>query len=153
MTKHEPQTSEATIATPESTKSSEPKSPLESLKAWAVGLTGVLVVLPALVNSGYDVYATLAKIPKTETQKINDELFRKYFNKQPVLAFPIPVKRDAGMVDVNFSVFEGGDIYIEFGKRSQWFQFPLLEKTSFEQEISIIGSAVLLLLGVIMMSL
>jgi len=111
-------------------------------KAWAVGITGVLVVVPALVNSGYDVYATLAKVPKTESQKINDELFRKYFNKQPVWAFPIPVKRDAGNVEAKFSVYEGGDVYVEFGKRSQWFPFPSLEKISlFERGIQLIGTA------------
>jgi hypothetical protein len=119
-----------------------PKPPFERLKGWAVGLTGVLVVLPALVNSGFDVYSVVAKLPKTETEKINDELFRKYFNKQPIAVFPVPVKRDAASVDVNFSIFDGGDIYIEFGKRSQWFPFPRLEKTSLAEPLSLIRTAI-----------
>lgn len=122
-------------------KAAKPKTVFDKAKAWTVGLSGVLVVLPALVNSGYDVYAALAKIPRTETQKINNELFQKYFNKQPVWSFPIPVKRDAGSVEAKFFVYEGGDVYIEFGKRSQWFPFPLLEKTSFERTNSFIGTA------------
>lgn len=121
--------------------SPEPKSALDRLKGWAVGLTGVLVVLPALVNSGFDVYSAAAKLPKTETEKINDELFRKYFNKQPIAVFPVPVKRDAASVDVNFSIFDGGDIYIEFGKRSQWFPFPRLDKASLGEPFSIVRTA------------
>ena len=33
------------------------------LKGWIVKITGVLVVLPALLNAGYDVYAAAAKVP------------------------------------------------------------------------------------------
>jgi len=121
--------------------SAEQKPTLDRLKGWAAGLTGVLVVLPALVNSGFDVYSAVAKLPKTESEKTNDELFRKYFNKQPIAVFPVPVKRDAASVDVNFSIFDGGDIYIEFGKRSQWFPFPRLEKVSLQEPFSIIATA------------
>lgn len=117
-------------SSPAQSKASDTKTIFERAKGWAIGITGVLVVLPALVNSVYDVYTALAKVPKTETQKINDELFRKYFNKQPVWSFPVPVKREAGTVEAVFAVYEGGDVYIEFGKRSQWFPFPSLEKAS-----------------------
>ena len=130
-----------TIEMPKPARARGQRSLLDKAKMGVAGLTGLLLVVPALVNSGYDVYAALAKVPKTESQKINDELFKKYFNKQPVTRFPIPVKRDAGTVDVSFSVFDGGDIYIEFGKRSQWFPFPVLEKASLANPMSLIGSA------------
>ena len=92
-------------------------------RAWIVGPTGVLVVVPALINAGIDVYAAFAKLPKTEAERANVELFKKYFNKQPVAAFPVPIKQSNGTVEVRFSVFEEGDVYVEFGKFTQWFAF------------------------------
>lgn len=94
------------------------------LKAWIVGATGVLVVLPALINAGYDIYAAAAKLPKTDAEIANEELFRKYFNKQPVAAFPIPVKQNNGTVEVRFSIYDEGDVFVEFGRMTQWFRFP-----------------------------
>jgi hypothetical protein len=94
------------------------------LKGWIVGATGVLVVLPALINAGYDIYAAAVKLPKTEAEIANEELFRKYFNKQPVAAFPIPVKQNNGTVEVRFSIYDEGDVFVEFGRMTQWFRFP-----------------------------
>lgn len=89
-----------------------------------MGFTGVLVVLPALVNSFYEVYVSLAKVPKTETQKINDELFKRYFNKKPVLSFPVPVKRDSGAVEAIFAVYEEGDVYMNLANEVNGSLFP-----------------------------
>lgn len=121
---------------------SPPKSNFDRLKAWAIGLTGVLLVIPALINSGFDVYTVALKIPKTDAQKINDELFQKYFNKQPVISAPIPITREAAVVDAKFSIFDGGDIYVEFGKRTQWLPFPALDKKTSQIDFpSLISSA------------
>jgi hypothetical protein len=97
---------------------------LERARAWIVGLTGVLVVVPALINAGLDIYAVVGRLPKTEAERVNVALFKKYFNKQPVAAFPVPIRQDAGTVEVKFSVFDEGDVFIEYGKFTQWFPFP-----------------------------
>jgi len=94
------------------------------LKAWIAGVTSVLVVLPALVNAGYDIYAKVAKLPKTDAESTNEELFKKYFNKEPVLTFPVPVKQDNGTVEVRFAIYDEGDVFVEFGRMTQWFRFP-----------------------------
>lgn len=94
------------------------------LKKWLVGLTSVLVVIPAVINAGIDIYASLAKLPKSEAEKVNVALFQKYFNKQPVAAFPVPIKQSNGTVEVRFSVYEEGDVFVEFGRFTQWFPFP-----------------------------
>ena len=99
-------------------------STFASLKGWLVGLTSVLVVIPAVINAGIDVYASFAKLPKSEAEKVNVALFQKYFNKQPVAAFPVPIKQSNGTVEVRFSVYEEGDVFVEFGKFTQWFPFP-----------------------------
>ncbi|WGG53122.1 hypothetical protein [Rugamonas sp. DEMB1] len=110
--------------TPANAPTGAPASGFDRIRGWVIGLTGVLVVLPALLNGGLDIYAALAKLPKTESERLNVELFKKYFNKQPVAAFPVPIRRTDGTVEVRFSVFDEGDIFVEFGKFTQWFPFP-----------------------------
>lgn len=100
------------------------KSKLDKLKSWVVNLTGVLLVVPALINGGIDIYSSLQKLPKTESERLNVELFKKYFNKQPIAAFPVPIKQNNGTVEVKFSVYEEGDVFVEFGRYTQWFPFP-----------------------------
>lgn len=109
---------------------SAPVGGFDRVRGWLIGLTGVLVVLPALINGGLDIYTALAKLPKTESERLNVELFKKYFNKQPVAAFPVPIRRTDGTVEVRFSVFDEGDIFVEFGKFTQWFPFPKSETAS-----------------------
>jgi hypothetical protein len=93
-------------------------------KDWIVGLTAVLVVLPALINAGIDVYKAALNIPKTDAEQINMELFKKYFNKPPVAAFPVPIKYSLGTAEAKFSIYEEGDVFVEYGNSSQWFPFP-----------------------------
>jgi hypothetical protein len=105
-------------------KSNGSASTFANLKGWLVGLTSVLVVIPAVINAGFDIYGSFAKLPKSEAEKINVTLFQKYFNKQPVAAFPVPIKQGNGTVEVRFSVYEEGDVFVEFGRFTQWFPFP-----------------------------
>ena len=110
------------------------------LKALVVKVTGVLLVVPALINAGYDVYATALKLPRTDAEKVNAEMFRKYFNKVPLATLPVPVKSNAGTVDARFAIYEEGEIYVEFGKFSQWFPFPRAEQPK-RAEFSLFPSA------------
>src|SRR5215831_7175778 len=52
---------------------------------------------------------------RSESERINVELFKKYFNKQPVTVLPVPIKRSNGTVDVRFSIYDEGDVYVEIG--------------------------------------
>jgi hypothetical protein len=99
-------------------------SPKSNLRALVARATGVLLVIPALINAGYDVYAAALKLPRTDAEKVNTEMFRKYFNKAPLATLPVPVKSSIGTVDARFAIYEEGEIYVEFGKLSQWFPFP-----------------------------
>lgn len=101
-----------------------PDAPPTGLKGWIVKATGVLLVIPALLNAGYDIYATAAQLPRTDAERTNEQLFRKYFNKPPLAVMPVPVKTGLGTTDARFSVYEEGEVYVEFGGRSQWFPFP-----------------------------
>ena len=89
-------------------------------KDWIVGLTAVLVVLPALINAGIDVYKAALNIPKTDAEQVNIELFKKYFNKPPVAAFRVPIKYSLGTAEAKFSIYEEGDVFVEYGSSSQW---------------------------------
>ncbi|HSV54548.1 MAG TPA: hypothetical protein VLJ57_20670 [Burkholderiaceae bacterium] len=89
-----------------------------------VGLTGVLVVLPALINGGIDIYSSVQKLPRTEAERINEKLFREYFGKTPLVTVPVPIRQNNGTVEVRFDVYEKGDIFVQFGSFAQWFPFP-----------------------------
>jgi hypothetical protein len=96
----------------------------DSLKKWVVGLSSVLVVVPALINSGIDVYKAALNVPRTDAEHANVKLFQKYWNKPPVATLPVPVKHKGATYEAKFSIFDEGDIYIEFGPFTQWFPFP-----------------------------
>lgn len=85
---------------------------------------GVLVGIPAVLNGAMDVYVAVAKLPRTDAERVNDELFKKYFRRQPVAEMPVPIKHKLGTFEVRFAVFEEGDVFVEYGKQTQWFAFP-----------------------------
>src|SRR5438105_8776000 len=104
--------------------------PGTGLKTWILGATAVLVVLPAMINAGVDVYKVVLNIPTSDSERVNAELFKKYFNKPAVTSFPVPIKNSVGVVEVRFSIYEEGDVFVEFGKNSQWFPFPRTTTTT-----------------------
>jgi len=110
-------------------------------RSWIMGLTAVLVVLPSLINGGIDVYKAALNIPRTKTERINMELFRKYFNKPPVTSLPVPIKSSMGTVEAKFSIFEEGDIFVEYGNFSQWFPLPRPE-TAKVTNVSFVSRAI-----------
>jgi len=93
---------------------------------WITGLTSVLLVIPALIYSGIGIYDVLQDIPQTESEKLNKSLYQKYFGKQPLQVIPIPIKKDSATYQVQFSIYNEGDIFIEYGDMTQWFPFPTI---------------------------
>lgn len=89
-----------------------------------IGLTGVLVVIPSLINSVSNIVEALNKSPRSEAERINIELFRKYWGKAPVGDFPLQISREGANYQVSFKVYGEGDMYIQYGNMAQWFAFP-----------------------------
>ena len=107
------------------------------IRNWIVGLTAVLVVLPSLIIAGIDIYKSLLNVPRTQSERINAELFKKYFNRTPLITVPVPINNKIGKIDMKLSIYEAGDIFAEYGDYSQWFPFPLQKSAS----LSIISTA------------
>ena len=99
-----------------------------NLRTLIVGLTGVLLVIPSLVNSGIDIYNSVLGIPATKAEEVNDRLFVRHFQKSPLHHAVIPIKTELGEVVVELDVYQGGDIFIKYGARSQWFVSPLADQ-------------------------
>ena len=93
-------------------------------KKWILGLTVSVVVIPALIHGGIDLYKAAFDIPRTDTERINTELFRKYLNVPPVTSLPVPIRSSTDTVEMKFFIFEEGDIYVEYGNLSHWFPAP-----------------------------
>ncbi len=98
-----------------------------NIASWIVGITGILVVVPALINAGADVYASVANLPKSDAEKINLEMFEEHFGKNPLHRGEIPVKTSTGTMSMELEVHTGGDILIRYGNSSQWFRSPVKE--------------------------
>jgi hypothetical protein len=107
------------------------------IKGWIVGITAILVVIPALINAGLDVYNSAMNIPKTPKEQTNNEMFKKYFNKPALATVPLPIKTEQGTVDMRLSVYEAGDIFVEYGNGSQWFPSPLKQRMAAAQFLSL----------------
>lgn len=107
------------------------------IRNWVVGFTAVLVVLPSLINAGIDIYKSVLKVPRTQSERINDELFKKYFNRTPLVTVPVPIKTKLRTINMKLSIYEAGDIFAEYGNYSQWFPFPLQKSVS----LSVVSSA------------
>lgn len=93
-------------------------------KAWLIGLTGLLVLLPALINSGVDIYKAALNIPKTHAESINAELFQAHFQEDPITVVPVSIQTEAGGLTMQVSIYQNGDVYAEYGFHSQWFPMP-----------------------------
>ncbi len=105
------------------------------------GVTAVLLAVPALINAAYDIYAALAKLPRTDAERVNAELFQKYFQKAPLVEMPIPIKHEVGTLEARFLVFEEGDVFVQFGRQTQWFAFPKAPNKAASNSFSLIPSA------------
>ncbi|WPC05472.1 hypothetical protein SBP02_01580 [Pseudomonas benzenivorans] len=117
-----------------------PKTNWSKARNWVVGLTGVLLVVPALINAGADIYVAYNQLPRTESERVNVELFKKYFGKEPVARLPLPIKDGPATYEVRFSVYDGGDVFVEYGEMTQWFPFPKREVER-HSSLSLIPSA------------
>jgi hypothetical protein len=123
------------------TNTNEPRnnntvSSFKKVRNLIVGLTGVLVVLPALINAGIDIRNELLNIPKTEAGITNKKMFEKYFHQTPLLTNTVPIKSEVGTIRIELAVYSKGDILVKYGDHSHWFEFPLTKTTTSNSIIS-----------------
>jgi hypothetical protein len=100
------------------------ESKWKNIRNWIMGVTSVLVVLPALFNAGVDIYNIVLNIPRTDAEQHNSDLFAKHFNQEPVAVLPVPVRQGPATYEARFSIYQEGDVYVEYGEMTQWFPFP-----------------------------
>lgn len=119
----------------------EPTTGWSSLQKWLAGLGSVLVVVPSLIYSGIDIYKATLSLPRTAAERVNVQLFKKYWNKPPVATMPVPVKHKGATYEAKFSIYDEGDIYIEYGPFTQWFPFPEVAISKITENFSLISNA------------
>jgi len=103
---------------------------LQTTQGVIAGIVAVLVILPSLVNAGLDVYISLFNIPTTLSERNNQALFKKHFQAKPVHTGASVIRADNGQeLEIKISVYESGDVYIEYGDYSQWFPFAAPDET------------------------
>jgi hypothetical protein len=112
----------------------------DRIKGRIAATTALLLAVPALVNAAYDVYGAVRKVPRTEAERVNVELFQKYLHKEPLAIMPIPIKTTYGTADATFYIYEEGDVHVEYGGRTQWFALAKPEAT--RTSMSFMSSAI-----------
>lgn len=103
---------------------------LAKIKTKIVGITSVLVVVPALLNAGLDIYNRIHEIPASEGERTNIKLYTDNFGKTPILKENVSWEGAAGKVTMELEVHEGGDILVRYGNSSQWLKSPVHESVS-----------------------
>ena len=114
---------------------------LEGVKGRIAAVAGVLVAVAALVNGGIDIYAAAAKLPRSDAEQQNVNLFKKYFGKAPLVVNALPISSSLGVVEMKFSVYSEGDVFVEYGSNSQWFAIAPSARKSSSSLLDIIPSA------------
>jgi hypothetical protein len=89
--------------------------------------TGVLVLVPALVNSALDAYQAVANVPTSLQEQTNDELWKQHFREFPLLSQKFQIKQSHATVDMLLEVYSGGDIFVQYGGTPQWFRAEAVE--------------------------
>lgn len=102
-----------------------------SARTILLSLTGLFIAVPALVNSGIDVYKSVINIPTNIYDKTNNELFVKHFKEKPIVSQTVEIKASNLTVPMLLEVYNAGDIYVKYGDFDQWLPFTKLKTTAY----------------------
>jgi hypothetical protein len=97
------------------------------IKRYIIGIASILVVVPALINSAYDIYLVLYNIPTSQAEKTNMDFYAEYFDQKPIFKGELPLVTDDGKFTVALTLHGKGDLLVSYGNRSQWFPSPKSE--------------------------
>lgn len=96
---------------------------LKTTEGIITSIIAILVVIPSMINAVVDVYVTILDIPSSLPEQNNQRLFKAHFEESPAHTGVGTIRTERGDLNVKLNVYENGDIYIEYGKFSQWFPF------------------------------
>ncbi len=96
---------------------------LKTTEGLITSIIAILVIIPSMINALVDVYTTILDIPSSLPERNNQRLFKAHFEESPAHTGVGTIRTERGDLNVKLNVYESGDIYIEYGKFSQWFPF------------------------------
>jgi len=103
---------------------------LHSTKGLVASVSGVLVVLSSVVNTGHDLYISLSGAPRTVEEASQAALYKKHFQESPTLTQPLKVELEKWTVAVTVDVYKNGDIHLSVGDNTSWFPFNRVQRPS-----------------------
>lgn len=110
------------------------------IKKILLGIVGILVVIPSLINAGTDIYHSIMNSPIGGSEVINTNLMKNHWEEQALFKKDIEIKRDSVAKVLKLRVYENADIWVKYGSQEQWLASSDGEKTSV-MEISLVGNA------------
>jgi|GEM_PF-6780676 len=103
---------------------------LDSLKLRVIAATSVLLAVPAMFGAGQAAMSSFNRMVTPSQEEINTRLFKKYFRAPPLLRQPVLVTTKAGPLQMVYSVYQGGEVNVEYGESSQWFDASPIRSVS-----------------------
>ncbi len=111
-------------------------------------LTGLLLIIPALINSGLDVYDAIMDIPKGSVEELNEKKRSEHFQKEPLFSHELPISQQNSKKVLKLFVYPNADIYVNYSGYEQWLPSEDMSSTvsinfinSAYAQSSIFGSA------------
>lgn len=102
------------------------KDILDNWKSISIALSALLVVVPSVINGVNDVWVAFNHLPIGSKEKINNLLFKTHWKDTPVLTKQIIIEGNSGKVPITIDVYHNGDIFVDYGKLTQWFPYKNL---------------------------
>jgi hypothetical protein len=105
-------------------------------------LLGLIVTIFAIINGGYDLYAKFISDPKHK-----EELLLSLLDKDPIISrvvVIIPRDNEGARVEIEFKLFETGDIVIRSGKKRDYIAYErIFSNISFPFSVSLANAEML----------
>jgi hypothetical protein len=103
------------------------------------GLVGLLIGVPALINSVGDVWVSWNDLPIGDKEKTNSILFKRHWKESPIHTKQIIIEAQGKQIPITLDVYRNGNIFLDYGGTGQWFAHKKLDLS--ENQFSLISSA------------
>ena len=116
----------------------------ELLNHWKTILTALLallVVIPSVINSVNDIWIAWNGLPIGEKEKINSKLFTDHWKEDPIHTKQLIIEGAKGKVPVTIDIYKNGDIFVDYGRFTQWFPYKDLNTSIATTTFSILPEA------------
>ena len=91
------------------------------IKQKLLGILGVLVVLPSLINAGTDIWRSIMNSPVGGSEVRNSKLMKAHWEEDALFKKDIEITKGSVTTLLKIRVYENADVFVKYGSQEQWF--------------------------------